>query len=226
MLSGSKKKEYAHKYYLDHKDQAYKSANKWRKNNKDKVRAAGRRRYAIRKEKDPSFQNTKYNKEAKRRYYMEHKEEVIKSSSEWAKNNPEKRKQISRDSARRINKNNPLLNRERKLKFKYGITLEQEKEMLFSQGNKCAICDREFSNTRSRRPGIDHDHKTGKVREILCHNCNLMLGHAEDSPELLKLGAQYLEKHSDNFCRQDPGRAEGTASMGCMEDNSPRQQAD
>jgi len=186
MLSGSKKKEYAHKYYLEHKDQAYKSSNK---------------------------------------YYMEHKEEVIKSSSEWAKNNPEKRKQISRDSARRINKNNPLLNRERKLKFKYGITLEQEKEMLFSQGNKCAICDREFSNTRSRRPGIDHDHKTGKVREILCHKCNLMLGYAEDSPELLKLGAQYLEKHSDNFCRQDPGRAEGTAAMGCMEDNSPRQQA-
>lgn len=54
----------------------------------------------------------------------------------------------------------------------------------------CEICNR-----KTKRMAIDHCHKTGQYRGILCMRCNMSIGHFEDSPELLKLAAKYLEDH-------------------------------
>lgn len=67
--------------------------------------------------------------------------------------------------------------------------------MLHAQDGKCAICktaswDKEHK--KFRRLVVDHDHKTGKVRGLLCANCNLVLGHAKDSVQLLAASIAYL----------------------------------
>ncbi|WP_405506289.1 endonuclease VII domain-containing protein [Streptomyces cyaneofuscatus] len=76
----------------------------------------------------------------------------------------------------------------------YGITLDQYNEMLAKQGQLCALCG-ERPDT-DRRMHVDHDHTTGKIRALLCHHCNLLLGNAKDSPARLRQAIAYLERHS------------------------------
>jgi hypothetical protein len=82
---------------------------------------------------------------------------------------------------------------------KYGMTAAQYEAMFISQGGKCAVCGSDGSNHFSKYgvPSpllIDHDHKTGKVRGLLCSNCNSALGQAHDNPELLEMLAEYLRR--------------------------------
>lgn len=79
--------------------------------------------------------------------------------------------------------------RRRILKSRYGITPETFDKMLKSQNNKCAICDNGYHLTMH----IDHCHITGKVRGLLCNNCNRGLGHFKDSMRLLVKAKKYLE---------------------------------
>jgi hypothetical protein len=72
--------------------------------------------------------------------------------------------------------------------LRYGITLEEFEEFLSKQNNACSICEEAFIKT----PHIDHDHKTKKVRGLLCSNCNTMLGLAKDSPQILERAIRYL----------------------------------
>ena len=66
-----------------------------------------------------------------------------------------------------------------KYKFrKYGITEEKYKDMFVKQGSACAMC-KVTEPTVRKDWCIDHSHKTGKVRGILCHTCNMTLGHYE-----------------------------------------------
>lgn len=84
------------------------------------------------------------------------------------------------------------------LKHRFGITLEQYDQMLATQEGKCAICGRLETHTCNgviTRLAVDHDHVTGKVRQLLCHNCNAAIGYAEDSPQLLAKMIAYLCKH-------------------------------
>jgi hypothetical protein len=67
--------------------------------------------------------------------------------------------------------------------------------LLAKQGGRCAIC-------RTRDPGrghkhfsVDHDHVTEQVRGLLCHSCNVGIGHLGDDPQRLRLAATYIEKH-------------------------------
>lgn len=79
------------------------------------------------------------------------------------------------------------------LNKKYNITKEDYKNLLIEQDFKCAICGR---NQQEFKKGlcVDHDHKTNKVRGLLCVNCNLALGSLFDDISLLKLATNYLEK--------------------------------
>lgn len=74
----------------------------------------------------------------------------------------------------------------------YGLTDEQYKHIFIMQGERCAICWSKDHNSRNWH--VDHDHQTGKVRGILCHDCNHMLGGARDNPTALARGVQYLQK--------------------------------
>lgn len=80
------------------------------------------------------------------------------------------------------------------LMSKYGITLQQYDAMLEAQQFKCLICQSD-SPAQKNTWHIDHCHATGKVRGILCHLCNLMLGHARDNVDTLAAGIGYLLYH-------------------------------
>ena len=68
--------------------------------------------------------------------------------------------------------------------------------MLKSQNNVCAICHQKFGGGRNSnsRLGIDHCHTTGKVRGLLCSNCNRGLGMFKDSEERLKNALDYIKR--------------------------------
>ena len=78
---------------------------------------------------------------------------------------------------------------------KYGITGADYKSMLTEQGGICAnsSCTNAESKT-GYRLDVDHCHKTGRVRGLLCRDCNLILGHSNDDPEILRGLAIYLEE--------------------------------
>jgi hypothetical protein len=81
----------------------------------------------------------------------------------------------------------------------YGIDDKTLQDMKKQQNYKCAICtDEGFligKNNHTEKLAVDHDHATGKVRKLLCHNCNRALGLFKDSPELLRKAAEYVEQH-------------------------------
>jgi len=78
----------------------------------------------------------------------------------------------------------------------YGITLQEADQLLKEQGGVCAICGDELRDSRGYSPHIDHDHVTGKIRGILCFNCNSGLGQFKDDPRLLQAALRYLTRVS------------------------------
>jgi len=74
---------------------------------------------------------------------------------------------------------------------KYGITEEDFQRMLAEQRGVCAICQR---HQLYQRLAVDHDHRSKKVRGLLCVQCNRGLGRFFDSPYRLRRAAEYLEK--------------------------------
>lgn len=84
----------------------------------------------------------------------------------------------------------PEKERERHLVRKYGVTLVDYDRMFVEQDGACAICRK----TQSRAFDVDHCHATGKVRGLLCTNCNRMVGHAHDDADRLRAAAEYLDR--------------------------------
>lgn len=80
----------------------------------------------------------------------------------------------------------------------FGITPEDFANILRLQGGKCAIC-KTTDPPKCKRSGegwhIDHDHATGKIRGVLCHHCNVLLGSAKDDQITLLRAVHYLECH-------------------------------
>jgi hypothetical protein len=81
---------------------------------------------------------------------------------------------------------------------KYGLSVEQYSKMVEDQQGLCKICRKNESHRTSTRFNlfVDHDHTTGKVRGLLCHHCNVGLGHFEDNRELLERAIRYLDENS------------------------------
>ena len=68
-------------------------------------------------------------------------------------------------------------------------------EMLAGQGGGCAICGRSKPNGTRKRFNVDHDHASGAVRALLCHDCNIALGAIKDDPAIARKMAEYVEYH-------------------------------
>lgn len=81
----------------------------------------------------------------------------------------------------------PGYHRQRNLLHTYGLTLEAHDSLLAEQKGRCAICDR-----RLKKYGVDHNHKTNKVRGLLCYGCNTALGLFQDSVKTLRRAISYL----------------------------------
>lgn len=111
-----------------------------------------------------------------KKHYQENKE-TYKARSKA-------RYQINKATILRGNKNTALLR-------DFGITLEQYGDLLESQNGVCAICG---SVERSgKRLAVDHGHKSGRIRGLLCGNCNRAIGLLKDDIELLHKAIRHLE---------------------------------
>jgi Recombination endonuclease VII len=93
-----------------------------------------------------------------------------------------------RNKRLRARRANDLDFRDRERARRYGITLEQLREMQVRQNNACAICRRTDCELV-----LDHDHVTGELRGLLCIPCNLILGLLRDDPRIARAAAEYLE---------------------------------
>ena len=88
-----------------------------------------------------------------------------------------------------------------KMRQQYGIDKDEWYWMYKEQGGKCLMCEEEMLISSDTKAGpssmaacIDHDHKTMRVRGMLCNNCNLVLGHAMDDVTILNSAIIYLEE--------------------------------
>lgn len=104
-------------------------------------------------------------------------------SRDWYKNNIERKKDYD-------------------LKRHFGIGIKEYKEMLEKQNNSCAICKQKETSTckkgNTMRMAVDHCHTTGKIRGILCSNCNKGIGSLKDSIDNLKNAIIYLTKETND----------------------------
>lgn len=123
-------------------------------------------------------------KEYNARFYQKLKENPEKYKARIKKQNEWRRKKYS----------NIWIEYERNLviKRKYGLTEENYKKLSNNQNNVCAICEKECSTGRNL--AVDHCHETGKIRGLLCRNCNVGISLFKDSSNLLKKAAHYLNK--------------------------------
>ena len=80
--------------------------------------------------------------------------------------------------------------RDRHLKKSYGIVSEEFDLLVLAQLNLCAICFRYFG----KRLHVDHDHRTGRIRGLLCGKCNKAIGLLDDQPQLAQAAANYLHR--------------------------------
>lgn len=122
---------------------------------------------------------------------------------------PEKRRECARSWAQRMRERNPEKYREyqnrwraaqtperrraNRFKHRYGITAEQHKAMMDAQDGKCAVCMKPEEKKRGHYLHVDHCHKTGRVRGLLCSACNRAAGFLGDSAARLRRLADYLE---------------------------------
>lgn len=77
----------------------------------------------------------------------------------------------------------------------YGLTADQFDALMLAQDGKCAIC-RRLPSEKKKTLHIDHDHVSGRVRGLLCHECNLAVGKMHDDPALFRAAAVYLDQAS------------------------------
>jgi hypothetical protein len=82
---------------------------------------------------------------------------------------------------------------DRFLQKNYGITSVRYGDMLAEQGGVCAICLRPCR--WGRRLAVDHDHKTGVIRELLCASCNTGIGHFGEDVAVMQRAIEYLKRH-------------------------------
>lgn len=131
-----------------------------------------------------------------------------------------KRKAADKKSYDKL-KTHPDKYRDRTLRKKYHITLEQYQEMLEAQGGICLTCKKECST--GRRLAVDHDHKCCEktssscgecVRALLCSSCNVTLGRVNDDPEVLRRMIKLVEEGTPHaFLKRPREGREGTEEV-------------
>lgn len=127
------------------------------------------------RKKHPGYSQKSYSRtrekqlEQGRVRYRQNKEKVAQYWKEFRKRFPQKR-------------------RDWQLRKDYGITLNEYNEMVLAQNNSCRLCN----ISPIKKPVVDHNHTTGKVRGIVCHGCNTLIGFFESRPQAIDNIKQYL----------------------------------
>ena len=103
-------------------------------------------------------------------------------------------KECDKARVKKRHEENPERTRNNDLKRNYGITLDEHTQMYGEQNGVCAVCEKP-GDGKWKKLCVDHDHKTGKVRQLLCRNCNMILGQVDDDANHLRKLTAYLQKH-------------------------------
>lgn len=169
--------------------------------------------YAAHKEEKKAYdakyreENAEKKKAQRQAYYLANKAKVMAKNADWVRRNPEKKKAMTRRytvkyadrcaAATRAwyqkNRDHALKTaRIRQLKNLYGMTIQEFQAMLKKQKGMCPICQTKIT---LKNPPVDHCHKTGKARGILCNSCNWGLGHFKDDLTVMASAIKYLRKH-------------------------------
>ena len=138
-------------------------------------------------------ENRQKQRDYTKKYYKRTRAERLVYARKYRKENKlaESEKQKLRRKLNRAKYRNAWLMR------KYGINLDQYKELLDSQNGQCPIClisKEEHLKRHGRFLYVDHCHQKGKVRGILCDHCNNGLGRFKDNVEFLKRAIEYLQR--------------------------------
>lgn len=131
----------------------------------------------IRKAKIWNVSNKEAHVEHERRHRTDNKDSVKSNKQKYITNNPKSIKNSA-------------------LKFSYGITIEQYQVMLKSQQESCAICNINQSEL-TKALCVDHCHKTGKIRALLCRQCNSALGFIKENIEAAQKLVEYIKIHNE-----------------------------
>ena len=128
-------------------------------------------------------------------------EKERKRRANFSEERKEKEKQKDRNRRhRRIDGNFPI-SWKYNLK-KYGLSPEEYDKIFITQNGKCAICNKEETIITKygykARMHVDHNHSTGKIRELLCSACNHAIGLFKENVEVMKSAIEYLIKHNNN----------------------------
>lgn len=140
--------------------------------NKERLIQRTKERYALKRNAILSQQKERY---------AEFRKEILKKNKEWRDKNPDK---IA------------LYYRKKHLGTMYGITIDDFEAMWGVQKGRCANykCD-EILSRENNGHAIDHSHKTGKVRAILCRSCNVSLGLMKDDVNKISGLISYIERY-------------------------------
>jgi hypothetical protein len=132
-------------------------------------------------------QNPEKMKIVDRKKYIKNKKRLLRNAKFYYRMNKE-RLRLKRKHY--YNKNRHK-SREWCIKTKYNLSKIDYNNMLKNQKNKCLLCLIPFKNIT---PSVDHCHKSGKVRGLLCRFCNLGLGAFKDNSQILKRASKYVNK--------------------------------
>lgn len=120
-----------------------------------------------------------------KKHYHENFESVAAYSRNYYINNRERL--LERIRMYRSGRHGKMMMRANHLKRKYNLSLEEYRAMVKKLKGRCPSCKRKI------KLYVDHDHKTGKVRGLLCRKCNLSIGYIGDDLKVLKRLVKYLE---------------------------------
>jgi N12 class adenine-specific DNA methylase len=118
--------------------------------------------------------------------YCENNSEFLEKRRIYSKKYNEKNK----DRIKEYNSRTKEYQKNINLKRRYNITEEEYKTLLESQQNCCDICKIKVDELC-----IDHCHKTGKIRSLLCHKCNTAIGLFSEDTKVLQNAIEYIQKH-------------------------------
>jgi hypothetical protein len=159
------------------------------------------RLYMIERRKNPVY--AAKNRADVKKWQAANREKAKQLTREWRAANPEKNKasQIAwrrRQGAKALSvRDKEAYRRYRRahhINKKFGLSTEQYDAMLAAQGGHCAQCP--WPDKPYKRLAVDHDHKTGRIRGLLCADCNRGIGLFGDDPARLRAAADYLDRHN------------------------------
>lgn len=169
-------------------------AQKYAEKNREKELKRGREyRLNITADADAREERNAYMRE----WTARHSERINIARREKLKNDPEYAKRV-RENARLRHAANPERKRSLQLKTNYGITLDDYRSMYREQEGKCAICGTSCPDHGKMGLVVDHCHKNGHVRKLLCTHCNKGIGQFKEDPEILQKAIEYLKERGQS----------------------------